>query len=118
MRALCCRGRPSGSRAKPAPSAGTSKVSNKFLIRVAAEPLSFSFEPAPAPARRVFNTEQERRTVMRRIGLWALGIGVLVSVGPLAVERGYAGDHNSCTNTTLKGDYAFSVIDFVSPLVV
>ena len=25
---------------------------------------------------------------MRRIGLWAIGIGVLVSVGPITVERG------------------------------
>ena len=48
---------------------------------------------------------------MRRIGLWALGIGVLVSVGPVAVERGYAGDNDSttkCNNATLKGRYLFA----------
>jgi hypothetical protein len=48
---------------------------------------------------------------MRRIGLWALGIGVLVSVGPLAVERGYAGDNDGttkCSNATLKGRYLFA----------
>lgn len=48
---------------------------------------------------------------MRRIGLWALGIGVLVSVGPLAVERGYAGDNDGttkCNNATLKGRYLFA----------
>jgi hypothetical protein len=52
---------------------------------------------------------------MRRIGLWALGIGMLASVAPIAVGQGYAGD---CTNATLKGDYAFSVVDFTTPLVV
>jgi hypothetical protein len=48
---------------------------------------------------------------MRRIGLWALGIGVLVSVGYLAVEQGYAGDNDGttkCTVATLKGRYLFA----------
>ena len=46
---------------------------------------------------------------MNRVGLWALGIGVLVSVGPLAVERGYAGDNDGkCTLATLKGRYLFA----------
>ena len=27
-------------------------------------------------------------------------------------------DHAHCTNATLKGDYAFSVVDFTTPLVV
>ena len=46
---------------------------------------------------------------MTRAGLWAIGIGVLVSVGPLAVEQGYAGDHEGkCTLATLKGQYLFA----------
>ena len=48
---------------------------------------------------------------MKRVGLWALGIGVLLSVGPLTVERGYAGDSDGatkCTQATLKGRYLFA----------
>jgi hypothetical protein len=48
---------------------------------------------------------------MRRIGLWALGIGALVSVGPFAVKQGYAGDNDGttkCTTATLKGRYLFA----------
>ena len=46
---------------------------------------------------------------MKRAGLWAIGIGLLVNVGPLAVEQGYAGDHEGkCTLTTLKGQYLFA----------
>jgi hypothetical protein len=47
---------------------------------------------------------------MKRVGLCAIGIGVLVSVGPLAVEQGYAGDNDGttkCTLATLKGRYLF-----------
>ena len=46
---------------------------------------------------------------MKRAGLWAIGIGLLVNVGPLAVEQGYAGDHEGkCTLATLKGQYLFA----------
>ena len=48
---------------------------------------------------------------MRRIGLWAMGLGVLVGVGPLALERGYAGDNDGttkCNDATLKGRYLFA----------
>ena len=46
---------------------------------------------------------------MKRAGLWAIGIGVLVSAGSLAVEQGYAGDHEGkCTLATLKGQYLFA----------
>jgi hypothetical protein len=45
---------------------------------------------------------------MKRIGAWAIGIGALVSVGPLAVERGYAGENEAkCTLATLNGQYLF-----------
>jgi hypothetical protein len=46
---------------------------------------------------------------MKHAGLWAIGIGVLVSVGPLAVEQGYAGENEGkCTLATLNGQYLFN----------
>jgi hypothetical protein len=46
---------------------------------------------------------------MKRVGLWTIAIGVLVGVGPLAVEQGYAGDHEGkCTLATLNGQYLFA----------
>jgi hypothetical protein len=46
---------------------------------------------------------------MKRIGAWAIGIGVLVGVGPLAVEQGYAGENEAkCTLATLNGQYLFA----------
>jgi len=34
------------------------------------------------------------------------------------VARAQSTDNDGCTNATLKGDYAFSVIDFILPQVV
>src|SRR5229473_507537 len=51
------------------------------------------------------------RTDMKRVGLRVIGIGVLINVGPLAVERGYAGENGGatkCTLATLKGRYLFA----------
>ena len=46
---------------------------------------------------------------MKRAGLWAIGIGVLVSMGPLAVPEGYAGESEGrCTLATLNGQYLFA----------
>jgi hypothetical protein len=46
---------------------------------------------------------------MKRLGAWAIGIGVLVRVGPLAVGQGYAGeDEAKCTLATLNGQYLFA----------
>jgi hypothetical protein len=48
---------------------------------------------------------------MKRVGLCAVGIGVLVSVGLLSVAQGYAGDNDSatpCSLKTLKGRYLFA----------
>jgi hypothetical protein len=45
---------------------------------------------------------------MKRVGLWAIGMGALVTVGALAVERGYADENDQpakCTLATLKGQY-------------
>ena len=53
---------------------------------------------------------------MKRAGLWALGIGALVSVGPLALERGYAADNDGkCTLATLKGRYLFATTGTALP---
>jgi hypothetical protein len=48
---------------------------------------------------------------MKRVGLCAVGIGGLVSVGLLSVAQGYAGDNDGatkCTVKTLKGRYLFA----------
>jgi hypothetical protein len=45
----------------------------------------------------------------KRMGLWAIGTGVLIGVGGLlTVERGYADDTTKCTLATLKGQYLFA----------
>jgi hypothetical protein len=49
---------------------------------------------------------------MKRIGLWATGIGVFLSVGLLTVEQGYTEEKEhstTCTLATLKGRYLFVV---------
>lgn len=48
---------------------------------------------------------------MKRAGLWAIGIGALVGVGPFTMEQGYTGENEQptkCTLATLKGQYLFS----------
>jgi hypothetical protein len=48
---------------------------------------------------------------MKRVGLWAVGIGVLVSVGLITVAQGYAGDNDGAPKYTLaalKGRYLFA----------
>jgi hypothetical protein len=46
---------------------------------------------------------------MKRVGLWAIGIGVLVSAGPLNGEQAYARENEAkCTLATLKGQYLFA----------
>jgi hypothetical protein len=46
---------------------------------------------------------------MKRVGLWAIGIAALASVGPLGVEQAFAGkDEGGCTLATLKGLYMFA----------
>jgi hypothetical protein len=48
---------------------------------------------------------------MKRVGLWALGIGVLVSVGFLTAAQAFADDNDGatrCTVKTLKGRYLFA----------
>ena len=48
---------------------------------------------------------------MKRVGLWAVGIGVLASVGLLTVAQGFADENDratKCTLATLKGRYLFA----------
>jgi len=50
---------------------------------------------------------------MKRVGLWALGIGLVVTVGLLTVAPGYAEENDdtpTCTLATLKGRYLFGGI--------
>jgi hypothetical protein len=43
---------------------------------------------------------------VKRAGLWAIGLGVVVSIG---VEQGYAGERaERCTLATLNGQYLFA----------
>jgi|GEM_PF-1803420 len=61
----------------------------------------------PTKTDRV-ETEGREANIMRRVGLRAVGIGVLVSVGLLTVEQGFADDGAPrCTLATLKGRYLF-----------
>jgi hypothetical protein len=55
--------------------------------------------------------KEGRANMMKGIGLWATAMGVLVNVGFLTVEQGYAEeiDHpTKCTLATLKGRYLFA----------
>jgi hypothetical protein len=47
---------------------------------------------------------------MKRVGIWAIGIGLVVIVGLLTLEQGYAKEEDdgpTCTLKTLKGRYLF-----------
>jgi hypothetical protein len=52
---------------------------------------------------------------MKRVGLWATGIGVLASVGLLTIEQGFAQSAPKCTLATLKGRYLFAASGFLFP---
>jgi hypothetical protein len=48
---------------------------------------------------------------MKRVGIWAIGIGVLLSMGLLTVKHGYADENDratKCTTATLKWRYLFA----------
>jgi hypothetical protein len=48
---------------------------------------------------------------LKRMGLWAIGTGVLIGVGLITVQQGYAADNGNapiCTLKTLKGRYLFA----------
>jgi hypothetical protein len=48
---------------------------------------------------------------MRRLGLWAIGVGVLASAGLLTAQQAHSWDQSgptSCSNATLKGLYMYA----------
>jgi hypothetical protein len=48
---------------------------------------------------------------MKRVGLWAIGIGLFITVGLITVKQGNAGEKEhapTCTLATLKGRYLFA----------
>ena len=62
---------------------------------------------------KAYRTESEGREAnnMKRVGLWAVGIGVLASVGLITVAQGFADENDratKCTLATLKGRYLFA----------
>jgi hypothetical protein len=62
-----------------------------------------------------------RRTNMKRVSLWMLGIGVCITVGLITVKHGYAeekDDTPTCTLKTLKGRYLFGGIATLLPPAV
>ena len=55
---------------------------------------------------------------MKRVGLWAMGIGLFITVGLITVEQGYAEEKDhapTCTLETLKGRYLFAMFGLLSP---
>jgi len=51
---------------------------------------------------------------LKRIGLWSIATGVLISVGLLTVEQGYAAE-KKCTLETLKGQYLVAATGTLFP---
>jgi hypothetical protein len=69
---------------------------------------------------KAYRAESEGReaNIMKRAALWVVGIAVLVSVGLLTVEQGFAIEKDGapkCTLSTLKGRYLFSAPAVVFP---
>ena len=65
-----------------------------------------------APLTQTLHIPYERRTNMKRVGLWAaIGIGLFMTVGLLIVQHGYTEEKDhapTCTLATLKGRYLFA----------
>jgi len=58
---------------------------------------------------------------MKRIGLWATGIGVVISVGLFTVEQGYTEEKEhatTCSLATVKGRYLFATSGMIFPPAV
>jgi hypothetical protein len=61
--------------------------------------------PFEFPRRRVITRSEEHvKMKQKRIVRWSIATGVLISLGLLNVEQGYAAD-KKCTLATLKGQY-------------
>jgi len=55
---------------------------------------------------------------MKRISVWAVGIGLVVAIGLLTVGQGYAKDKHdkgTCSLATLKGRYLFAASGTILP---
>src|SRR5262245_46228882 len=55
---------------------------------------------------------------MKRVGLWAMGIGLCITVGHLTVKQGDAEEEATaptCTKATLKGRYLFALNGTILP---
>src|SRR5262245_49281156 len=51
-----------------------------------------------------------KETNMKRVSLWMIGIGLVITVGLLIANQGYADDDGpTCTLATLKGRYLFAL---------
>src|SRR5712691_8851483 len=65
----------------------------------------------PVPLTQTLHIPYERRTNMKRVGLWMIGIGLFITVGLITVKQGYAEEEEhapTCTKATLKGRYLFA----------
>ena len=55
---------------------------------------------------------------MKRVSLWMIGIGLVITAGLITVEPGYAeekDDGPTCTLKTLKGRYLFGYMTTLLP---
>ena len=55
---------------------------------------------------------------MKRVGVWAVGIGLVVAMGLLTIGQGYAKDKHdkgTCSLATLKGRYLFAASGTILP---
>ena len=58
---------------------------------------------------------------MKRVSLWMIGIGLIITVGLITVQHGYAEKEDNgptCTLKTLKGRYLFGYITTLLPPAV
>src|SRR5215475_6484554 len=56
----------------------------------------------PVPLTQTVHIPYERRTNMKRVGLWAaIGIGLFITVGLITVNQGYAGEEDQAPACTL-----------------
>jgi hypothetical protein len=74
-----------------------------------------------APRTQTLHMPYARRTNMKRVSLWMIGIGPCITVGLITVQQGYAGEEDdgpTCTLKTLKGRYLFGSIATLLPPAV
>ena len=74
----------------------------------------------PSPQLALWRPTQAREgRANMKSWLWKGMLGAAIALLALTgVARAQSVDNDGCTNATLRGDYAFSVIDFILPQVV